>query len=320
LNYWKIEKLISLTNQIQIFFNQCHNPRRSSEAILRAIIYDIFFGLIDLSLFYRTGRTSHIVSKVVLEALRNVISTYLMPMSQDLEILSPFLKPGISSDELGRPFERLLLSVLLLKGSITVKTTNLDNKDPYFIDLTFSKAVSVSKSLPDEKVVDPVIFIQENKDFPISDFILIKEDRVIILQLTVGSVSNKIPNKRNSYTAIYNPAKLQNLINSQKLSIPRQNEAIAGQINFADSLLSLTCQQSGPVIVDPKTKLLIDQNSRLPVNFHYIIITTESWSKKPNNAMVNKAKEFPWIRVIYRENLGEIFSSDVIDLLPKHYE
>jgi len=314
-----------LTNQIELYLNQSPNAQLMCQTILNALIYEkgqLSLSWLDLSIFYRTrcskGEIANlkIISKVALEALRNVIRLRLTPLTRDMDIVSPFLRQGISNDELGRPFERLFLSALYLSGKKTVKTTTLDFSNEQFITLAFSKGILVNKSLPTGPFVEPVVLIQEDKDFPVSDIIFITQDTVIILQLTVGSVGKKIPYDGKPYSAIYNPQKLQNLVSSLHLSIPRQQEVLDGKINLVDSLMSLTLQPCGKINLDPQVQQFIDTKTGIAVKFYYIIVTTQSFSKIPKNTMATVERQFPWVRVIYREHLDEFFNTDIISLLP----
>jgi len=323
LENWKADRIPLLTNQIELHLKQSQNAQLMCQTILNALIYEtgqLSLSWLDLSIFYRTsnGRNVRVISKVALEALRNVIRLRLTPLTRDLDIVSPFLRQGINNDELGRPFERLLLSVLYLSGTKTVKTTTLDFKNEQLITLSVSKGILVNKSLPTEPFVEPVVLIQEDKDFPISDIIFITQDTVIILQLTVGSVGKKIPFDGKVYSAIYNPQKLQSLVRSLHLSIPRQQEVLEGKINYVDSLMSLTIQPFGKINLDPQVQQFIDTKTGKAVKFYYIIVTTQSYSKIPKNTMATVEKQFPWVRVIYREHLDEFFNTDIIALLPEN--
>eukprot|EP01124_Arcella_intermedia_P025710 TRINITY_DN4659_c0_g1_i2.p1 TRINITY_DN4659_c0_g1~~TRINITY_DN4659_c0_g1_i2.p1 ORF type:complete len:774 (+),score=125.14 TRINITY_DN4659_c0_g1_i2:100-2322(+) len=316
LSYWESLKSESHKHCLNIFLKKEQFPRRICENILRVFRCDdstsVDLSLLDLSLMYVhtvSGKDRvRIISRSASNAIRSVISSYLYPLDPSLEILHDFTKKNIDSDELGRAFERLVISVLLLNNQTILETTSIDNQQNEKLTIECSKAQVIFKEIPSGVVNEAILFIQQKKDFPISDAIIVSPDKVIVLQMTVGSIVHKVPTPNNSYSAIYDPHKLKTIVTAQKLEIPGHGDSLT----FAESLMELTSNKSGPITRN-ENELVMKGNIPLK-NFYYVIVSCQTYVEDPH--YTNLAKQFPWVRVVYRDKLLSFLSEQVVNVLP----
>jgi len=259
---------------------------------------------LDLSVLYwdPVANSYFPVTPIASQALVAVLRNYDLLSREDLSL--NLLDNTKTSNERSKDFERALADRFLLKGMLTVTTTKLDGTDRRS-ELLRCSCSKRFVSLPNEQVVSPTLFFPEDNDFPVADLILVSPDDVVVMQVTFQRLVEKIPPKKK-YSAIYEKVAFDWVASRYQLPGPADN--------LASSLLQLTDHPT-TVNVDPNNgQLVTPQGTVAP--FRYIIITSRNTDATADYA--RRAIEFPWIRVIARPSLADIFPQWFVDLLPNN--
>jgi len=200
-----------------------------------------------------------------------------------------------SPDEKSRAFERVWKEMLTCRQSVMATTSKLDGTDSQNVVFECNAIFNFDTKL--FKPCTSTLFVPINASFPVADFLLISPNKAVVFQLTLSDAFAKVPNdKENSYSAVYDTVKFENLAEVKKGVLPPGR-------NFAESILTLTDfpkqvkLHNHNLVTDPDEK---DISS----NFLFIVVTPQPVLHTPQwkQAAVN----FPWIRVIHQEYLENL--------------
>jgi len=310
LNNYSKYQVNELLKQQDVYVQSLPHSRVFCEHLLTALVgftaAEIPPEFVDFSVIYWEDRVNRYrpVTPMALESSLRLIRSCLNSWLPSDKIMMDLVNSTVESDERSRPFERAIAMTILVNGNTTITTTQIDGSNKQHSVLSCTVAQPIFKKFPSEQVLVPTLLVQEDKDTPVSDLIIVTAHDVFVLQLTLGSPVHKMPNsvKENPYCAIYSETKYQQLVNSHKLIMPPGK-------TLAEALLSLTDRPSPVKLLHNQ---LVSASDNSPItNFHYIIICCKSFV--PNPALGALAAEFPWVRVVYREHLTAFLPRVVVD-------
>jgi len=207
-------------------------------------------------------------------------------------------------------FERVFFKQLLYSGKQAILHCKLDGTDKQTTTFHCENAVVIASSdfFPQSSCFSaPTLLIPASKDQPMIDCMLIDGNNLVAFQLTIKNPACNVPQltpKPNVYSAIYNGDKWNDLCK-------RINYQSAGS-NFTEEAFWRLLGVKTKVSIDENKHIIIQNNSFSdPLIFNYFIVTPAQLLS--NDAYSNLAKNYPWVRVIYRESLETIFSTEFVD-------
>jgi len=306
----------TFTRQNAIYLNTLKGVNLSThlEALVQQFTFKPAFlspGFLDLSLMYYNAnmRLCRPITPMAGAALITNLQNHfdLLKDSDTIRILNP----NTGNQEKSKAFERILIKAILFSQTNTFKSTNLKNDDLQEEEIGCNQAVPILSPAVLPTFIPTrgaTLVFPLNDQYPIADLIFVDESKkkVILIQITTGHASAKVPHTTNAYPAVYQPQKWSQIVkdNFKSHSQPKSN--------YAEELLSLV-GWNGTVTIDATTKQLILTNGNEAASLEYLIITP----RQPDSTAANSYGAYPWIRVLHSEYLAKFLTPTIVDALCK---
>ena len=204
----------------------------------------------------------------------------------------------------------------MLNGKLEVNHSKVDGTDEQTTILFCDHIAPIytNELLPRDVPTTPTLYFPV-WEYPIADFIHVDpgNNRVTIIQISFRNATAKVPNingNPNPYHAIYNTGRWKSIFKNYKYN------------NYAEEILYILGEQT-TIIQNQKTKMLDEINNvsgvQIPARLLYLVFTAKPIETKNNN-IEKTAIEFPWARIVYKNNLSRIFSPEFMKAIEGNEE